>query len=572
MKKQLLFLPVLLFVTMAILVGAFRKPAHRETIPGKSSPVFCAPSFDPEKLKEKGAPYFKGFGKLQYKVTTSSRKAQQYFNQGLTLLYAFNHGEAGRSFIETTRLDSTCAMGYWGLALVLGPNYNAALNPDMLKDIHAALDNARKQSSHCTPSEQTLIAALAKRFPTEAVKDMIPYQQAYSAAMKEAHEKFPGDVEIAVLYAEAMMNEHPWDLWFKDGSPKEWTPAIVTLLEEILSKHPKHPGAMHLYIHAIEASRSADKALPVADKLVELIPGAGHLVHMPSHIYLRTGYYHKGVIVNEKASMADSTYIAQCKVQGAYPMIYYPHNLHFLAACSYLEGNSKKAMDASRSVSRHADRKFLGESVSVQHFYIIPLYTMVHLARWDEILAEPAPGESLKYPLAIWHYARGMAFTAKGQLDAAAAELKIVKEIGKDETLKPLMVWDMNSVVDLITMAAYVLEAEIATHQGQLDTAIPLLQKAIQLEDGLNYIEPPDWFFSVRHSLGHVLVQAKRFEEAEKIYKEDLINLPENGWALIGLYNSLEGQGKKEEAAAVKKRFDKAWEWSDMTIVSSRKY
>lgn len=570
-KYLLLVLPSLLVIVL-MAPSAFRKSVKMETISGGGVPVFCAPSFDPEKLKTQGAPLFKGFSKLHYKVTTNSPKAQQYFNQGLALLYAFNHGEAGRSFKQVIRLDSTCAMGYWGLALILGPNYNAALDTVNLREIHDALDSAIRLAPQASPEEQALIYALTARFPATAVKDMTPYKLAYTAAMRQAHEKFPADVEIAVLYAEAMMNEHPWDLWLDDGTAQPWTPIIIQLLENILIDHPDHPGAMHLYIHAIEASGFPDKALPVADRLVDLIPAAGHLVHMPSHIYLRTGNYHKGVVVNEKASVADSSYIAQCKVQGMYPMIYYPHNVHFLAACAFLEGNGQKALDAAWIVSRLADKKYLAASVSIQHFYIIPWYTLVHLARWDEILALPMPGESLKYPNAIYHYARGMAFTAKGQLQEAELELKNVQAYAADETLRPLMVWDMNSVLDLMKMAALVLEGEMAGHRQEFEKSIALLREAVKIEDGLNYIEPPDWFFSVRHTLGHVLVQAKQFAQAEKIYLEDLRNLPENGWALIGLYNSLQGQDKPEAAAAVKKRFKKAWKWADMDIVSSRKY
>jgi tetratricopeptide (TPR) repeat protein len=559
-------------IVILILVVAFRKPAEQEKMPGKSIAVFCSPSFDPTKLSEKGAPLFKGLGNLHYAITTKSADAQKYFNQGLTLLYSFNHGEAGRSFMEAIRLDSTCAMAYWGMGMVLGPNYNMPLNGASLRDINEAMDKAVALAGNVSPKERALILALAKRFPREDVSDMTPYNAAYAQAMKDAYEQFPGDMEIATLYADALMNEHPWDLWEKNGTARPWTPAIIDLLEKILAKEPNHAGANHLYIHAIEASPNPGKALPSADRLQTLLPAAGHMVHMPSHIYIRTGYYHKGVVTNENAVKVDSTYIAQCKAAGFYPMLLYPHNIHFLAACAFLEGNSKKAIDAAWMVSRKADRKYLGEVATVQHYYIIPYYVMVHMAKWDDILKLPIPGESLKYPRAIWHYARGMAYVAKKDEASAAKELAAVKKYLEDESLKEFRIWDVNSTHEIISIAALTLEAELKAFRKQYDEATELLKKAVAIEDGLMYQEPPDWFFSVRHTLGHVLVQAGRYEEAEKIYREDLTTYPENGWALIGLYNALKGQSKTAEAAEVKKRFDKAWKWADVKIESSRIY
>ena len=274
------------------------------------------------------------------------------------------------------------------------------------------------------------------RFPREEVKDISPYYEAYARALKDAHLQFPSDMDIATIYADALMNLHPWDLWLKDGTPQPWTPEIVALIEKILAASPSHPGAMHYYIHATEASRNAEKALPYADKLRTAMPSAGHMVHMPSHTYIRTGQYHKGVIANEKASLADSTYIAQCRAEGFYPLVLYPHNIHFLTACAFLEGSGQKALDAARMVSRKADRKYLADLVGVQHFYIIPLYVMVHLGRWDKYCRSPHPGEPLKYPSAVWHYARGMAYAAKGNMDAAHIELKAIREIAEDESLR----------------------------------------------------------------------------------------------------------------------------------------
>lgn len=546
---------------------------NQQTFKGRNY-QFCSPLFDPADLTKTGAPLLKGLGNLHYPVTTTSSLAQKYFNQGLTLMYAFNHGESARSFKEAIKLDSTCAMAYWGVAMVLGPNYNAALNPSSLGDINGALNKAVLHSATATPKEKDLITALTKRFPKAEVTDMTPFNAAYAAAIKALYEKYPQDLEMATLYIDALMNEHPWNLWLKDGQPQPWTPAIIELIEKVMAKSPNNFGAIHYYIHATEASKQPQKALPGADKLRNLLPGAGHLVHMPSHTYIRTGHYHKGVVANEKASLVDSTYIAQCKAEGFYPMLLYPHNVHFLAACAFLEGNSKKALQAAWRVSAIADKRYITEVAAIQHYYIIPFYVMVQLGEWNKILELPMPGESLLYPRAIWHYARGMAYAAKGDRTNAEKELKTLENLRQtnEEQLKKFMIWDTNSANDLITIAKHVLTGEIAGTNKQYEVAVAELVKAIAIEDALNYQEPPDWFFSVRHTLGHVLLQAKRFTEAEKVYNEDLSTFPENGWALMGLYKSLLGQGKTTEAKAVKKRFDKAWQWADIAINSSRKY
>jgi tetratricopeptide (TPR) repeat protein len=534
------------------------------------NPIFCAPSFDTSSMNAANAPIFKGLGNHQYKITTKSAKARQYFNQGLRLLYGFNHGEAGRSFKAAIKADSTLAMAYWGMGMVLGPNYNAALNPSLLKDINDAMDNAVRFAPGASAREQALVHALAKRFPRQPVDDMTPYSAAYAAAMKDAYQQFPDDADIAALYADALMNEHPWNLWLKDGQPQPWTPAIVEVLEQVLSKWPQHPGANHMYIHAMEASRQANKALPAANRLRNMMPAAGHMVHMPSHIYIRTGHYHDGVVANEKASMADSNYISQCKVQSSYALMLYPHNVHFLAACAFFEGNSKKAIDAAWRVARITDKRYLHENVTLQHYYSIPYYVLVHLGKWDEILKLNKPGESLKYPTAVWHYARGMAHTAKGNIREAEKELAMLKKMADDKSFSSLLIWETNNAGQLVQIAYRILSAEISAEGEQYNKAITLLNQAVELESELTYQEPPDWFFSVRHSLGHVLVKAGRFAEAEKVYREDLITYPDNGWALMGLYNSLMGQQKTAEAKQVKARFDEAWKHADIRINSSR--
>lgn len=574
MKKIITPIAVSIIAAALALVAFISEPSKQNI----SQPVeargmqFCAPSFDPALMDKGNAPLFKGLGKLHFAVSTKSKKAQQYFNQGLTLLYAFNHGEAGRSFRAAIKHDSTLAMAWWGMGMVLGPNYNASLNPASLADINEAMNNAAKYSVSATDKEKALITALGKRFPKTETTDMSPYAAAYAEAMKQAWQQFPDDPEVIALYGDALMNEHPWNLWLKDGEPQPWTPPIVKILEDGLKKFPKHPGLNHSYIHAMEASKDAHKALPSADVLEDLLPAAGHLVHMPAHIYIRTGHYHKGVMITEKAMVCDSTYVVQCKVEGAYPFLYYPHNIHFLAACAFLEGNSAKAIDAAWAVARKADISQLNDNISIQHYSIIPYYVLMHMGKWDDILKLPQPDNNLKYPAAIWHYVRGMALAAKGKTNEAEKELSALRVISKDGSLKKQLIWEVNSAGDLADIAALVLQAELLARNQQYDAASILFRKAMAIEDALTYQEPPDWFFSVRQTFGHWLVQAGRFAEAETIYRDDLLMYPMNGWSLKGLHNSLQGQGKLKEAAEVDKQFNDAWQWADIKINSSRKY
>ncbi|RYY30473.1 MAG: hypothetical protein EOO04_04680 [Chitinophagaceae bacterium] len=567
MKHFIVSATIITAVIFAVVYGRKQTPAVTT-----NGLVYCAPSFDPATIKAENAPVFEGLGNHHYKVTTRSEKAQQYFNQGLTLLYAFNHGEAGRSFKAAIALDSTCAMSWWGLAMVLGPNYNAALNPASLVEINEAVNNAMLFAKNTAPNEKALIAALRLRFPRTATSDLSPYSRAYAASMQKAQAQFPDDIDIAALYADALMNEHPWDLWMKDGTSRPWTPAIVTQLENLLVTAPLHAGANHMYIHAMEASGKPEAALASADRLRDLLPAAGHLVHMPAHIYIRTGDYSKGILTTEAAAVADSNYVVQCKVQGTYPLLYYPHNIHFLAACAYLAGNSKKALEAARSVSAHADSRYLDENVTLQHYYIIPFYVMVQTGKWQEILNLPEPAKTQLYPRAIWHYARGMAYTALDKINEAQNELASLKVIGKNEQLNEQLIWETNTAGQIVQIATSILTGELAADAGNFDLAEKSLRHAIGIEDGLMYQEPPDWFFSARHTLGHILLLAKKFPEAQKVYEEDLTKYPENGWALMGLYQSLVGQGKTSDAGAAKTRFDKAWTDADIEINSSRYY
>lgn len=519
----------------------------------------------------KKAPMLDGLKGIDFKITTSSPEAQAYFNQGLMLSYGFNHAEAARSFYQATRLDSTCAMAYWGYAYVLGPNYNAGMEPDNFQRAWAATQKAQKLAAKCTPKEKALIGALTTRYTETPPADRSPLDIAFAAAMKKVYDQFPTDPDIGALYAEAQMDLHPWDLYDKKTkAAKSWTPTLLTVLESLLKKNPRHPGAHHLYIHAVEASAMPEKAMASAALLDSLVPGAGHLLHMPSHIYINTGDYHLGSLSNVSSVEADSNYITTCHAQGAYPLAYFPHNYHFLVATATLEGNSDLAWLAARKVQHYTAKEVMRQPGwgTLQHYYTIPYYVAAKFSMWDTLLAEPKPGNDLIYPQAIWHYARGMAFLGKHDLPHAQEEMKSLAALATDTTLKNITVWNINTSVDLVQIASKVLSAGIAAQQNQLDKSAALLNEAIALEDNLNYNEPPDWFFSVRHHLGAVLLKAGKNAEAERVYRQDLLTWRKNGWALIGLYNALEKQ-KNNEAQAVKSAFEKSWQHADIKLAAS---
>lgn len=523
----------------------------------------------------KKAPLFKGLEGIDFNITATGvnkKVVQQYFNQGMMLAYGFNHAEAARSFYEATRLDTTCAMAYWGYAYVLGPNYNGGMEEDNYQRAYGAAIKAQSLSKNCTPKEIALINALASRYEAQPPADRTPLDVAYAAAMKKVYNQYPSDPDIGALYAEALMDLHPWDLYDKETKkPKEWTPELIAVLEHLMKVHPKHPGAHHFYIHALENSVTPEKALASAHLLDTLVPGSGHLVHMPSHIYINTGDYHLGTLSNLRAVAVDSVYTTSCHAQGVYPLAYYPHNYHFLAATATLEGNSELAWMAAKKIQQHTATDLMDrpEWGTLQHYYVIPYYIAVKFDMWDTILSLPAPAKDLVYPKAVWHYARGMAYLGKNDVARAQKEAGNLKTLAADTSLQHLTVWGINTTAELVQIAEKVLSAGIAVKQNQFATSISLLQDAVAIEDHLNYNEPPDWFFSVRHHLGAALIQAKEYKEAEKIYRQDLQTWKKNGWALIGLYNSLVLQKKNNEAQAVKSTFDQAWHYADFKIAAS---
>ncbi|MEQ9442576.1 MAG: hypothetical protein RIG62_26285 [Cyclobacteriaceae bacterium] len=525
----------------------------------------------PQSSNKLQAPLFDNLGTYTLEITTDSELAQRYFNQGLNLTYGFNHEEAARSFQEAIRQDTTCAMAYWGAAHVLGTNYNAAMEDQLKAEAQRFTKLAVVNMEGASDWEQALITAFTYRYNYDKTDDQSVLDQDYADELEKAHKRFPQSDDIATLYAESMMNLHPWDLYTKRGVAKPWTPKIVNLLESVLQRNPEHPGANHLYIHAVEASDDPARGLPMADRLGELVPGAGHLVHMPSHIYIRTGHYHKGSEVNEQATIVDSLYLAECKLQGMYPLALYPHNIHFLAATAALEGRGELSVNAAFRTTMHTDTAMMREPgwETLQHYLMIPHYILVKFAQWDYILTLRKPEDDLLYPQGVWHYAQGMAYAGKNQLEKARASLTAVKEIAEKPEMKEVTIWELNSVDQLLAIAWRVLEAEIHRKENDRASAITLLREAVVIEDQLNYNEPPDWFFSVRHPLGTVLLEAGKFAEAEALYRDDLFFIPENGWALNGLYQSLTAQNKKQEATAVKQRFEKAWQYADIELSAS---
>ncbi len=521
----------------------------------------------------KKAPLFNNLTGIDFRISTTNPEAQQYFNQGMMLAYGFNHAEAARSFFEATRLDSTCAMAHWGYAYVLGPNYNGGMENDNYQRAYAAAIKAKSLSKNATPKESALIEALTTRYTAQPPADRSPLDIAYAAAMKKVYNQFPTDPDIGALYSESLMDLHPWDLYDKKTkAPKAWTPELVNVLEHLMKVNPKHPGAHHFYVHALETSATPEKALPSAALLDTLVRGSGHLVHMPSHIYINTGDYHLGSLSNLRAVEVDSIYTTACHAQGAYPLAYYPHNYHFLAATATLEGNSKLAWMAAKKLQQHTATEIMGQPEwgTLQHYYTIPYYVGVKFAMWDTLLSiSPITDTNLVYPRAIEHYARGMAYLGKKDIANAQKEAGKLKVLAADTTLQHLTIWAINTSADLVQIAYKVLTAEIAASQNQPDAAISLLKEAVAIEDNLNYNEPPDWFFSVRHHLGAVLLQAGKYQEAEKVYLRDLQTWRKNGWALIGLYNALLQQKKNEDARNTYASFETAWQYADVKIESS---
>lgn len=518
------------------------------------------------RLAQPTAPLIENLGTHHHPISTSEPMAQRYFDQGMVLAWAFNHAEAARSFQAAQRLDPTCAMCYWGEALVLGPHINADMEPANVPRAWAALRRAQALQHRATPRERAYIEALAQRYTQTPIRERASLDEAYAAAMGEVVRQYPDDLDAATLYAEAIMDIHPWDYWSREGEPRPWTPDIVSTLESVIARDTEHIGANHLYIHALEASPFPERAIASADRLQYLVPAAGHLVHMPSHIYIRTGRYHEAAEANQRAIEVDRAYRARYQLESLYTHAYIPHNYHFLAAAATLEGRSELALAAARDAAAMVDRPEMRQpgGATLQHYAAMPLYMMARFGKWDEILATPAPPRDLIYPTAVWHYARGMAFTGKGRLVEASEELERLRALARDPALEGLAIWDVNQVSDLLAVAMRVLAGRLAATQRDFDKAVAILEEGVRLEDALVYDEPPAWPHPVRQVMGAVLLQAGRPAEAERVFRVDLLRYPENGWSLSGLSRSLSAQGKELEAAGARRRFDIAWARADI--------
>jgi tetratricopeptide (TPR) repeat protein len=538
----------------------------------KAEQANTTPTPPSEEEAERTAPLLEGMGDLHWLISTDSELAQRYFDQALTLAYGFNHLEAERSFREAARLDDECAICFWGAALVLGPNINDPVpTPEREVKAYQILGEAVARLEYASEKERALIEALQSRYAETPPEDRAPLDLAYADAMRVVAKRFPEDLNIQTLFAEAMMDTMPWAYWTEEREPKPLTKEVFATLDFVLENDPAHPGANHFYIHAVE-QEEPERGVAPADRLRRVVPGAGHLVHMPSHIYIRVGRYHDGSLANELAVEADNDYVTQCRAQGIYPVAYVPHNHHFLWATTTMEGRSADALAAARHTAAHVERSLMREPelAMLQHFSAIPYYALVRFGKWDEILREPAPEADLLYPTAVWHYARGIAYVREGKLKEAKAELGRVRTIAVDPRLAPLRIWGLNPMSSLTEIAAAVLHAEIAAARNDTKTAVAELRKAIAIEDGLIYGEPPDWFYPVRHNLGAVLLEAGRARAAEKVYREDLARFPDNGWSLFGLAQSLRAQGKTKEAAEIQSRFQTAWQYADIEITASR--
>lgn len=515
------------------------------------------------------APLFNNLGDYWIEATTSSEDANRFFVQGMILTFNFNHGEAARSFREAIRLDSSFALAYWGLAYTLGPNYNAPMEQSVRDEVFWSVEKGGQFAANLKPWEKVLIEAMKAKYVKEEAE---PNLQNHANILRAAVKQIPNDANLQTFLAEALMLQHPWDLYdFKGGPAKSWTPEILEALKKALELAPDHPLANHLMIHATEASSTPEDGIEASSRLVKLAPGAGHLVHMPSHTYINTGDYHLGTEVNISAVKADSAYAAQCKAQGAFPLYYY-HNYHFLAACAALEGRGAIAIDASIRMVETIDKSLLSVPgfETTQHFMTIPYNVLVKFEQWEKILAMKAPDEHYPYLTGMWSFARGMAFSNLGQDENASKALEKLIAIQQTGDLKKIRVFGLNSVQEVADIAVNVLKAEIAQKQGNFSEAEKLLIEAMEVEDGLSYQEPPDWFFSVRHLLGDLYMDREQFEKAEEVYRKDLMIFPKNGFALNGLYHSLVNQDKQSEAEVVRQQFEKAWEFADSQLKYSR--
>jgi tetratricopeptide (TPR) repeat protein len=521
------------------------------------------------------APLYDNLGDLHHPITTTSAEAQRYFDQGLRLSYAFNHAEAIRAFRQGSALDPSCAMCSWGVAFALGPNINAPISEEAAKEAFTAIQQARSRAGNASAKERAYIEALAKRYAGDPTAERAPLDTAYAEAMRALVKQYPDDLDAATLFAQSLMDTAPWNYWNADGSPRAFTNDVLAALESVLARQRDHMGAIHLYIHAVEASPNPGRAEQYADRLPALAPGAGHLVHMPAHIYLRTGRYHDASVANENAVKADEAYFAAGPVAGnmTYEVGYYPHNIHFFITSATMEGRRADALRAAEQVRAKMHAGMLRDpamGAMVQHMHLSLLFTKVRFGLWEEVLAEPQPGEDLRFMRAIWHTARGLAHVAAGRLDEAEKERAAVAALKDEPALKSMYVSSVNVASTIVGIAHEVLSGELRAKQRRTADAVRHFASAVSLEDSLTYMEPPDWPIPARQLQGAALLTLGRAKEAETAFRGDLRKFPNNGWSLSGLQTALEQQGRKTEAAEVAARFTQSWQRADTELAAAR--
>jgi tetratricopeptide (TPR) repeat protein len=532
-----------------------------------------AASADQSLAHRAGAPLFEGMGSFHMPITTSDADAQRYFDQGMVLAFGFNHAESIRSFRAAQKLDPSCAMCFWGEALATGPNINvtskgkAIMAPAERLSARAATDKALQLLGSVTAKERDWILALDQRYDGKADTAREPLDRAWANALAVMAERYPDDSTVASVYAEALMNTMPWDYWGPNGEAKPDTQAVIANLERVIEADPEHPLALHLYIHALEASSSAVKAERAADLLADLVPGSGHLVHMPSHIYFRVGRYQDSAQANIRAAEVDEAYIAQCNAQGFYPALYYPHNIHFLWASATMQGQSQLSLDSARRVVANVRIEQVEQFPTIQFFRTVPILSLVRFARWEELLVEPEPHAPFAFARAIWHYGRGVALAATDRTDDAMKELAAITAL--EPSVDEIFMGNVYPAKDLLSIAKALLLGEVAYRQGDANQAITRFTEAVALQDALPYTEPPFWYYPTRQSLGAALLAAGRAAEARQVFEDDLQQYPMNGWSMFGLAQAMMEEGDLSAAGEVLEKFERVWQFADVELTTS---
>jgi tetratricopeptide (TPR) repeat protein len=506
-------------------------------------------------------PLFDNLGTHSRQITTAAGLAQRYFDQGLRLVYGFNHVEAVRAFTRATQLDPSCAMCHWGIAYAYGPHVNAGMDSAGGVQAYAAIRKAVDLADGAAPWERAWISALATRYAAVPPTDRAALDSAYAAAMGQVVARYPEDLDAATLYAEALMDLRPWNYWTQAGEPQPGTEVIVTTLERVIQRNQNHPGACHYYIHAVEAV-SPELAVPCAERLAQLMPGVGHMVHMPAHIYIRVGRYADAITANEHAVHTDESYIDNQRPEGLYRLGYYPHNYHFLAFAATMAGRSAQALQAARALATKVPAEFAEQSPEAQSWMVFPTLTLTTFGAWEEVLTTPAPPESHWFGHALAQYARGVALAALGRGSEARP---LVQSIASAAAAAP-----QGDPKTALLIAQHALLGEINARAGNDASAITHFGEAARLEDSMLYYEPPVWFYPVRHSLGASLLRVGRYGDAERVYREDLKRFPLNGWALFGLGKALRAAGRLAEAEEVDAQFVQAWKAADVHLTASR--